>query len=425
MQTTLPNRTTRRLLPDQFQPLRKRILHWAAGFPYAQVLDNCGTTIDRYGEYELLVGVGLEHAAVDTWEKASSLLAQQWLMGAFPYDLKNIFEPGLKSNNKALFDLPEVALFQPATIVALKRGSHELEIIGPDLGLKKALRTPLPVSDLPERPDFVSNFSKEGYIKTIEQLREHIAAGDCYEINLSQVFHSYTHIPDPAWLFDQLVTVSPVPFGAMLKWKNHWLLCASPERFLQKKQQVLRTQPIKGTAARGRNLEEDQANIEYLKHSKKEQAENVMIVDLSRNDLYRVSETNSVHVPYLFEIQTFPTVHQLVSTVEGKAREDVSVTDIIEQIFPPGSMTGAPKVSTMKLIEQYEPQARGLYAGSVGYCSPEGDFDLNVVIRTLQYNSETERLEYQVGGAITYDSDPESEYEETLIKAEAIRRVFA
>lgn len=403
---------------------KRRLRRWAARFPFAQILDNCSSTTDRYGSYELIVGVGGVETGVSRWEDARLLMGKEWLMGGLPYDLRNRFEPTLKSLNPKHIEVPEVMLFRPRTTILLTKGSKALEVNGPDLGLRKALSTPdFSIPNL-QAPVFVSNFSKEAYIQTVQALREHIAAGDCYEINLSQVFSTHTTLENPALVFEKLLEISPVPFAAMLKYRDHWTLCASPERFLQKQGAIIRTQPIKGTAARGLDYIEDQQQIHGLSSSIKERAENVMIVDLSRNDLYRVSETNSVTVPHLFEIQTFPTVHQMVSTIEGELRDDIDIPAIIEQIFPAGSMTGAPKVKTMELIDRYEPNARGLYAGSIGYFSPEGDFDLNVVIRALQYDACTDYLEYQVGGAITYDSDPEAEYQETLVKAEAIRRIW-
>jgi len=221
-----------------------------------------------------------------------------------------------------------------------------------------------------------------------------------------------------------LTGVSPVPFASYLRWQDCYLICASPERFLQLRGDQLCSQPIKGTAPRGMTSAADAAHRAYLAHSEKEQAENVMIVDLTRNDLHRSCRTGTVTVPQLFEIQVFPQVFQLVSTVVGQKRPELSVPQVLANTFPPGSMTGAPKVMTLGMIDRYEPLGRGLYAGSVGYFAPGGDFDFNVVIRSLIYDAREQLLSYHVGGAITYDSDPQREYEETLIKARAIRKLF-
>ena len=273
--------------------------------------------------------------------------------------------------------------------------------------------------------DFEANFSKENYIETIEKLQAHIKEGDCYEINLAQRFWAKAHSFSPAAVYAQLRKHSQVPFATFIKWEEKHLLCASPERFLKLNKNNIVSQPIKGTAARGKNTQEDMQYKAYLQNSLKEQAENVMIVDLTRNDLYRSTEINSVKVPYLFEIQSFSTVHQLVSTIVGKKRADITWANVIAHTFPPGSMTGAPKVRTAQLIDKYETVARGIYAGSAGYISPENNFDFNVIIRSIVYDKQQALLSYHVGGAITYDSVPEEEYAETLLKAAAIRQVLA
>ncbi|MEO1452115.1 MAG: anthranilate synthase component I family protein, partial [Bacteroidota bacterium] len=253
----------------------------------------------------------------------------------------------------------------------------------------------------------------------------HIKAGDFYEINLAQAFVAEDVSITPQAVFKRLMEISPVPFGAYIRFGEKHLICASPERFLQRQGNTLRSQPIKGTAPRSQDPQEDELHATYLRESLKERAENVMIVDLTRNDLNRSCDPFSVQVPHLFEIQAFPQVYQMVSTVEGQKRPEVSNADIWANTFPPGSMTGAPKVKTMEMIDYYEPIARGVYAGSAGYIKPNGDFDWNVIIRSLVYDAETKRLCYHVGGAITYDSDPAAEYAETLLKAKAIRKIWA
>jgi para-aminobenzoate synthetase component 1 len=216
-----------------------------------------------------------------------------------------------------------------------------------------------------------------------------------------------------------------VPFAAYIRLRDWHLISASPERFLRRQGDLLVSQPIKGTAPRGATPAEDKTLAWQLRHSLKEQAENVMIVDLTRNDLNRCCETDSVRVPHLFEIQTFPTLHQMVSTITGRLRPGLGWQEILAMTFPPGSMTGAPKVRVMELIDAFEPGARGVYAGSVGYVTPAGDFDTNVIIRTLVYDRAAGHLCYQVGGAITYDSDPAQEYAETQVKAAVMRALFA
>lgn len=401
---------------------KEKLLDWAQTFPYALYLDSCGSEMDRYGRYELMVGVGREQV-IGTWEELSKTHGT-WLMGGLPYDLKQQFEPRLQEESRESIRFPEVAFFVPETVVYIPKGESYLYVEGNHPDWDNILKQPVISTKQVNQPDFQSNFTKERYIQTVEQLREHIAAGDFYEINLSQQYTADYQLHNPAALFRQLIGISPTPFSAFFKFQDKYLLCASPERFLQQQDRQLLTQPIKGTAPRGATEAEDQQYQKDLLASIKERAENVMIVDLSRNDLYRSSEINSVEVPYLFEIQSFPQVHQMVSTVTGKRREDLSPFDVLANTFPAGSMTGAPKVMVMNMIDQYEQVQRGIYAGSVGYIQPNGDFDLNVVIRSLVYDDAAKTLNYQVGGAITYDSDPQAEYEETLVKGRGIRELF-
>ncbi len=408
--------------------LKTQLLRWANQYSYCLFLDNCQSAVDRYGQYELLVGVAEnERKAIRDFPHLQAALGQaQWLMGGLPYELRHQFEPVL-ARKRGETSWPEVAFFVPETIVSIRRGSHELKIEGPLGDLDKWLETPpepISANSYQTPPVFHANFSKSEYLATVDKIRGHIREGDFYELNLSQRFLANYQLEDPVELFRRLTTLSPVPFAAFFKFDDKYLLCASPERFLQLRGKRLLTQPIKGTAARGQTPEADEALRHHLYHSPKERGENVMIVDLCRNDLYRSCETNSVEVPHLFEIQPYPTLFQMVSTIIGQKREDVSNIEVLGHTFPAGSMTGAPKVISMDIIDRYEGIDRGLYAGSVGYFTPTGDFDLNVVIRSLMYNQTTSQLSYHVGGAITYDSDPLAEYEETLLKAKAIRRMF-
>jgi para-aminobenzoate synthetase component 1 len=346
-------------------------------------------------------------------------------MGGLPYDLKRQFEPSLQETAGESISFSETAFFIPETVIYIPKGESYLYVEGVYPDWDHILRQPFFPAEQEDKPVFQSNFSKTEYINTVERLREHIAAGDFYEINLSQQYTADYQLQNPAALFHKLIQISPTPFSAFFRFDDKYLLCASPERFLQQKERQLLTQPIKGTAARGLTPAQDEENKSHLVSSIKERAENVMIVDLSRNDLYRSSEVNSVEVPHLFEIQTFPQVHQMVSSVTGTRREELNAFGVLANTFPAGSMTGAPKVRVMNAIDAYEGVQRGIYAGSVGYIQPNGDFDLNVVIRSLVYDDKAKKLSYQVGGAITYDSDPVAEYEETLIKARGIKKLFS
>ncbi len=412
--------------------LKRKLLHWAALQPYAVFLDTCDTTMDRYGRYDFILGVSLRENALicnrlEELEARVEEYAFAWRFGYLGYDLKEDIEPKLHNALPTVVAFPKMGFFEADVVVSKSRGSDRLVF---ETGFSEALLAEIQAQDIAPSEvvafsGFESNFTEAEYCATIMQLRSHIQAGDCYEINLSQNFKAHVHLPSSAALWEDLVAASPVPFAGFAKWGHLQLMCASPERFLQLQGDRLLTQPIKGTAPRSVDRVQDAALAVQLRQSEKEQAENVMIVDLSRNDLNRSCEVGSVTVPHLFEIQHFPQVHHLVSTIQGQKRKDLHPIQAIRNAFPPGSMTGAPKVRTCELIAQYERSARGIYAGALGYIAPSGDFDLNVVIRSLAYDSTTKQLSYHVGGAITWDSDPAAEYAETLLKAQAISRLFA
>ena len=262
-----------------------------------------------------------------------------------------------------------------------------------------------------------SDFDRDGYCAVVERAREYIAAGDIFQVNLSQRFR----LPggaDPWLIYRRLREINPAPMAAYLNCGDLQVVSASPERFLRLRSGLVETRPIKGTRPRGATPEEDRARREELWNSEKDRAELVMIVDLERNDLGRVCAPGSVRVPELYRLEEFPTVHHLVSTVEGRLEEGRDLVDLLKAAFPGGSITGAPKIRAMEIIEELEPVRRGIYCGSIGYLAFNGDADLNIVIRTLVFNRDSIYL--QVGGGITIDSDPEAEYQETLDKARAL-----
>jgi para-aminobenzoate synthetase component 1 len=261
-------------------------------------------------------------------------------------------------------------------------------------------------------------------MQQIGRLREHIREGDCYEINYCTGRVCGDVDVDPLVVFSKLNELSPAPFAAYYKLGDLHLMCASPERYVKKEGAHILSQPIKGTARRGMNVAEDEANKQDLRNSIKEQAENVMITDLVRNDLARTCDPGSIVVDELFGVYTYPQVHQMISTVSGTIRAGMPFTDVLRYSFPMGSMTGAPKFKVMQLIEQYEHARRGLFAGTVGYVSPVGDFDFNVVIRSLFYDAVAQCISYQTGGAITWDSVPEEEWDEMRLKARALEQIF-
>lgn len=263
--------------------------------------------------------------------------------------------------------------------------------------------------------------SKEDYLKEIESLQREIQYGNIYEVNYCQEFYDDEfELLDPHAAYFRMNAITQAPFSAYVQFDEFRVMCGSPERFIQKKGQRLSSQPIKGTRKRSKDFDEDNLLKKELLHDPKERAENVMIVDLVRNDLSRVAQKSSVQVDELFGVYTFNTVHQLISTISCTIRDDINFTDILNATFPMGSMTGAPKLSAVNLIEKHENFKRGWYSGSIGYIAPNGDFDLNVVIRSLIYNEERRYLSCAVGGAITIQSNPEDEYEECNTKVKTI-----
>ncbi|MBX7242624.1 MAG: anthranilate synthase component I family protein [Bacteroidia bacterium] len=400
------------------------VSYLSSQYPYVAFFTSAGSMTDQYGEYEWILGFADSSATLLTQWSSLEKIQGEWLTGILPYELKNVFEPTLNSNHNPEIEFPEVAFFVPQCLVYLKKKATRIHVAkGKEIWNTIKKKEKLPVNP-GTSPAFESAFSPVQYTETIEKLKNHILEGDFYEINLTQRFGADYSTDSPFDIFRKLITVSPVPFGAYIRWDQKHLICASPERFLKLKKEKIISQPIKGTIRRGKDAQEDALLKETLRLSEKERAENIMIVDLMRNDLYRSSEINSVKVPLLWEVQTFPQVHQLVSTITGKKRKAVSPAAIIRNTFPPGSMTGAPKVKSMEMIDRYEPVSRGVYAGSAGYFTPSGDFDLNVIIRSLIYDNDKKRLSYHVGGAITYDSVPLNEYEESLLKAAAIRKIW-
>ncbi len=353
-----------------------------------------------------------------------------WLFGYFGYDLKNETE-ALDSKNHDGLDLPDLFFFQPEIVVEIFEKKAVFHFFESDININQLL---ISISEsVGQLSDFntsksvklIPRISKSEYIQTVNKIHQHIARGDVYEMNFCQEFFSENHLIEPLSVFQRLNEISKAPFTCYFKNDVHYLLSASPERFLQKKGDKLTSMPIKGTARRGATPEEDKNIRESLFRNQKERSENVMIVDLVRNDLSRSCWAGTVQTEELFGVKTFEQVHQLVSTVSGMLHPEVHFVDAIKNAFPMGSMTGAPKVRAMQLIEQYEKSKRGLYSGAIGYLTPSGDFDFNVVIRSLIYNRQRLYLSLHVGSAIVFDSVPEKEYEECLLKAKALMNVLS
>lgn len=408
------------------QELRQKAAAWVAAHKVGILLDshelNQPLDLQRYA---FIAAAGVKDECLAETDSFTQLqqfkhqYANQWILGWLGYDLKNQIEK-LESNHSDGIGFPEMYMFVPQKLIVVNWSG---EVIVGQEWLDEVVNTGAPVAPLTQ-VKLNQRVSKQEYIQNVERIRKHIEAGDVYELNYCVEFYAEQVEIHPVDVYQRLSKRSAVPFGAFIKHHHRYLMGASPERFITKRGHHLYSQPIKGTAKRGLIPQEDEQSKQHLRESEKERAENLMIVDLVRNDLARTAQTGTIKVDELFGIYTFPQVHQMISTVSSVLRDDTDSVEAIRCAFPMGSMTGAPKIMAMQLIEQYEQTKRGLYSGAIGYFSPDGDLDLNVVIRSIQYNAETHYLNFEVGGAITYDSVPEQEYEECLLKAKAMMEVL-
>ena len=416
----------------------EKIVAWIQHFNPAVILNsNSGEQLqnDKYHSFDFLLALGeVSHFSEEKYLfdnlKNSHSKLNDWLIGYLSYDVKNQIE-NLHSTNYDGISAPENFFFCPRYVIVFNGKTLNVHYL-PEFDSEKDIFSLIDslknqASDkkqLGNEINTVSRVSKEEYIKNINAIKKHIRRGDIYEMNYCIEFYSENALIDPPSVYGRLNTLSPMPFSTYLRINNHFLMCASPERFLAKRKNKIISQPIKGTAKRGENEKEDKQIIDILKSDPKEQAENVMIVDLVRNDLSHTAARGSVIVEELFGIKTFHQLHQLQSTVTSELKNDIPFTDAIKNSFPMGSMTGAPKIRAMELIEEYESTKRGIYSGTVGYITPDGDFDFNVIIRSILYNSENRYLSFMAGSAITDGSDGEKEYEECMLKVAAMKKVF-
>jgi para-aminobenzoate synthetase component 1 len=398
---------------------------------------------DDHGQMSLMAGFGIS----EQFEELSDVPScpEIPVMGYLGYDYKNQIEPSLKSDLTQLVEFDALKFISPERWVALEKNGS---VWGDEtlLNLRGDQNVSLEVSEDPltsnriessiandravrYSPQWYPQTPKETYLENVECIKQHIVEGDFYEMNYCIAFTAKEEI-DPYDAFMLLSRKAPAPFSVFLKDGDRYLLCASPERFFGKRGDLIFSQPIKGTRPRvfdSMSLELDEAQdltvARELEKSEKDRAENIMIVDLVRNDLSKVCEVGSVQVPECCAVYSFSHVHQLISTVEGRLKPEVGLKELMHATFPMGSMTGAPKISVMQHTNQLEGFARGIYSGTVGYVWKQ-NMDFNVVIRALQYDSQAKTLAYAVGGAITYDSVAEQEYQECLDKASAVLSIF-
>lgn len=417
------------------EAFKARILQWAIQFGEVVWLD--GNTYSQKNEtYRAILAVDAftalktdAYKAFDNLNDYQTAMAD-WIFGYLTYDLKNDVE-ALHSNNFDGLDFPDLYFFQPKKIFLFTADGVELHYLNlvademeEDLRAISETNNPSKASEAPKNVKISIRTPKDSYLRKVEAVLEHIRRGDIYEANICQEFFSENAEIDTLEIFLQLNKISKAPFSAFLKLDDRYAFSASPERYIKRAGKTVISQPIKGTAKRSDIVEEDLAIKQQLANDSKERSENIMIADLVRNDLSRFAKRGSVTVDELCEIYTFEQVHQMISTIRCEVPLDFPSVEILRNTFPMGSMTGAPKISAMQIIEDTEDTKRGLYSGAIGYFSPSGNFDFNVVIRSILYNAPKKYLSFSVGSAITINSIPEKEYEECLLKAKALRQVL-
>jgi para-aminobenzoate synthetase component 1 len=402
---------------------KQKALLWANQFETCCCFDSNEYT-DPYSKYDFLLAAGARHQLNTNTGNAFQSLKdfyesnKGWLFGILGYDLKNELEE-LSSSQEDQLAFPDLFFFVPDYLLAVING--RVEVLTGTPGILQHIADFSPETTYESNiPEIKAKMDKTTYLDKVEELKAHIFRGDIYEVSFCQEFFAENASIDPYEVYLNLNKLSPTPFSGFFKTADKYILSASPERFLCKRGDQLFSQPIKGTAKRSTDNDEDELIRYRLKNDGKERAENVMIVDLVRNDLTKSAAPGSVKVEELFGIYSFPQVHQMISTVSCTLQYGLHPVDAIKNTFPMGSMTGAPKLRAMELIEETESSRRGAYSGAIGYFDPEGDFDFNVVIRSILYNDTRKYLSFQVGGAITWLCSAEAEYEECMLKASAI-----
>ena len=433
-------RTTRTYSIKSISNLNEKLLRWAQQYETAVWLDSNNHN-QSYTSFHSILAVdeftSIQTDVVNAFEKLKEYqsITQDYLFGYLSYDVKNATE-NLTSTNSDGLGFAELFFFQPQKILFVKNNSIEFQYLSmvddeidtdfesictQEIKQKNTASTRLENGgNIVIKP----RIQKQDYLFKVGEILEHIHKGDIYEANFCQEFYAENTRINPLDIYEDLNTISEAPFATFLKIDSQYLLCASPERYLKKEGAKIISQPIKGTAKRLVDIQEDQKNATDLSKDIKERSENIMIVDLVRNDLSKSAKKGSVKVEELCKVSSFKQVHQMISTVVSELKNEVHLIDVIKDTFPMGSMTGAPKISAMKIIETLEETKRGLYSGTVGYFTPMGDFDFNVVIRSILYDSEKKYLSFSVGSAITAKSTPEKEYEECLLKAKAMQFVL-
>ncbi len=431
------SRVKKSFLVEGVQKFVASALRWAQNeFEINCLLNSNNYKHDKYCSLKWVLAAGTTSqftgTGKDDFEKLKTFSYQEndWIFGFMGYDLKNQLE-NLESNNHDGIEMPNMHFFVPRVLIFFEETKVEIscspssgKFSSPDEIFHLIGQIPTTASEMAKPVKMKPKVSTEKYIENVLEIKNHIQVGNIYEMNYCLEFFARDVLINPISVYENLTNLSPTPFSCFYKLEDKYLMCASPERFLRKKGPKLISQPIKGTAPRGKTPEEDETFKQKLYLDPKERSENVMIVDLVRNDLSQTAKKGSVKVEELCGIYSFSQVHQMISTVVSELHPGVHFVDSIKKCFPMGSMTGAPKVMAMKLIEHYEDTKRGIFSGAVGYISPDKDFDFNVVIRSLVYNEKRKYLSYMAGSAITIGSEPEKELEECLLKAKTMEKAL-
>ncbi len=417
---------------SQFPDFKNQLLHWANQHREVVFLDS-NQYHQKYSSYDAVLAVDAFTSIKTDYENAFQDLYQyqsqtkDWLFGYLSYDLKNDTE-ALHSNNFDGLEFPDLFFFQPKKLFLIKENEVEIQYLRLcDDEIETDFDEILSITTITHHPSSINikqRISKENYLSKVSKMLEHIHRGDIYEANFCMEFYAEKVQIKPLEIYQKLNAISEPPFAVYFKNNFQYLLSASPERYLRKEGLKVISQPIKGTARRSFDVEQDEQLKSDLALNEKERSENIMIVDLVRNDLSHTATKGSVQVEELCQIYTFKQVHQMISTVVSEVENTTSPIEILRTTFPMGSMTGAPKISAMQIIEELEETKRGLYSGAVGYFTPTGDFDFNVVIRSVLYNANNQYLSFSVGSAVTSQAIPEMEYEECLLKAKAMFEVL-
>ena len=398
----------------------------AHSFKHVYLLESNGYD-DCYGRFSWVLLAGntntltLNKDEKSPWGKLKSFLKTTGntpiIPGFLTYDLKNSLE-NLSSNNSDLSDFPLLSFFEPEFIIGEERDGNLIEFGELDFG--ELLQFGEKKASAFDAIEMKANLTEEQYTHYFNRLQTHISRGDIYEINYCMQFSAHVLDLDPVFVFQKLIERSPAPFAVLMKNEDVWLMGSSPERFLNKQGKRLISQPIKGTIRKTGDAELDKKAAIQLKNDQKERSENVMIVDLVRNDLTHYAKSGSVIVKELCEIYPFATVLHMISTIQAELVDETKGIDALMRAFPMGSMTGAPKIRAMQLAEETETFRRGIYSGALGYFTPEGDFDFAVMIRSFTWNQTNGYLSFSTGSAITHKANAKAEYNECLLKAEAL-----